>query len=47
MVESTLTTRKSEFYRNVTAPTIDQDEATDNMDLVSGEIESLEATLEP
>ena len=46
MVE-TLSTRKTEFLESITKPDVDPEELQDNQDLLEGELESLEATLEP
>lgn len=46
MVDSTLSARKTKFYQSITKLDVSQEEATDNMELVEGELESLEATLE-
>lgn len=46
MVE-TLSTRKAEFLESITKPDVDPGELQDNQDLLEGELESLEATLEP
>lgn len=49
MVEpsSVETTRKNDFLDACQLTEVTADDAQDNLDLLSGEIESLEATLEP